>query len=495
MGGSASRELEQAQAQVRRLTSELKLAQQSLRVRPVSVLKTASNDGSSVAVTAAAGAAEAKLELQNKELLRQLSEQGDELAAARQRIKGMTTVDLPSIKQEVAQTKEELRAALLSGSEKAEQLTGLQEELRASKAELEELFGRLKFAETEGASVLKLRTDASDEKRILADQQKATAEAAARAVAEASAALDTVEAAQHAGAAGAAPQGVRHPVFGALLHDFGHKRVYLGSPTTLWAGTVLWERQRAFRQERATLIANAKARSSSAGWPGAVSVVETFDGGHGATAAAATADGAAAAAGAAASPIGMLIDGQHRLGAAHVLSQRNKLEGVLAQILVEVYPPMEDARVKELFVEINRAEPVLLIDMPEGGASESDNAKLTTAAEVLRERYPEMFKASHNCRAPHVNVDVLREQMHKAELLGRLGVKTAEQLIEWIEGTNALLATRTDAEWSGGRAKTGAALEKALGKAREHRFFLGLSWDWLEDVVVEPAPPATGKKK
>ena len=58
-----------------------------------------------------------------------------------------------------------------------------------------------------------------------------------------------------------------HPVFGQLLHDFGHKRLYLGSPTTLWAGTLLWERQRAFRKERATLIAQAKGNSSARGWP------------------------------------------------------------------------------------------------------------------------------------------------------------------------------------------------------------------------------------
>ena len=87
----------------------------------------------------------------------------------------------------------------------------------------------------------------------------------------------------------------------------------------------------------------------------------------------------------ASSSLGMLIDGQHRLGAAHLLSQRGKLSGALSAILVEVYPPMEEANIKELFTEINKAEPVLLVDLPEGGASESDNAVLTIAAEELRE--------------------------------------------------------------------------------------------------------------
>ena len=34
-------------------------------------------------------------------------------------------------------------------------------------------------------------------------------------------------------------------------------------------------------------------------------------------------------------------------------------------------------------------------------------------AEELRERYPDMFKPSHGCRPPHINVDVLREELHR----------------------------------------------------------------------------------
>ena len=48
------------------------------------------------------------------------------------------------------------------------------------------------------------------------------------------------------------------PVFGELLGDFGHKRLYRASPLTLWTGTVLWDSQRAFRQERAADIADSR---------------------------------------------------------------------------------------------------------------------------------------------------------------------------------------------------------------------------------------------
>ena len=213
-------------------------------------------------------------------------------------------------------------------------MSALQQELRASKEELEQLFGKLKFAEAEGAAVRKLRATESSEKQALAEQQKAAAEASARVVSDASAALIDAANEPHA-----------HPVFGQLLHDFGHKRLYLGSPTTLWAGTLLWERQRAFRKERATLIAQAKGNSSARGWPGSISIVETAD-----------ADGAEKPTGeGGGTSLGLLIDGQHRLGAAYMLAKRGKLEGQLQHILVEVYSPRKEAAIKELFTEIVRA--------------------------------------------------------------------------------------------------------------------------------------------
>ena len=39
--------------------------------------------------------------------------------------------------------------------------------------------------------------------------------------------------------------------------------------------------------------------------------------------------------------------------------------------------------------------------------------------QVLAERYPAMFKPSHSCRSPHVNVDVLRAEMHRVGVLSK----------------------------------------------------------------------------
>lgn len=344
----------------------------------------------------------------------------------------------------------------------------------------------------------------------------------------------------------------------------------------------MWHKQRAFRAARAELIAKAKARSGVAGWPGAICVVETPP-------------SAELGAGNEVFPTGMIVDGQHRLGAAHVMASQGKLSGLLGQILVEVYPPMEEKAVRELFTEINRMEPVTLVDFPEeqvrgcmrkggrwlgqrkmlahplsfcllcapmrigflrgpsplsfqsgagerreeciiaaaetlrerslcsnyaatlpvpfffqgralsiskavcasaltnlyapvlfraalakrkspssqpqprryasafhappcpslcraarpsmcqcthvfhaalplylqGGAGEAEESIITAAAETLRERFPAMFKPSTNCRPPHLNVDVLRNEMHKAGLIQRLGLQSGEQLVSW----------------------------------------------------------------
>lgn len=58
-------------------------------------------------------------------------------------------------------------------------------------------------------------------------------------------------------------------------------------------------------------------------------------------------------------------------------------------------------RVAELFAEINRCEPVLHVDLPEGGAADTKSgggeelaAALAGAAEALRRRFPDMFKES-----------------------------------------------------------------------------------------------------
>ena len=235
MGAGSSRELEAAQSQVKRLTKQLKLLNTEL-------------NGSRSRL----GVVE-KEAVQLKEVQTDLQKTRHALSEATQRAREAS--DIPMLKQEVANAKQELMRAQAGQQDK---MSSLETELKASKQELEKsqqdlerVVGQLKFAQQEGKAVGRLQKDVSEAHANLSAQQDEAAKLSAQLVSEASAAR-----LEHAGRLQDT-----HPIFGELLQDFGYKKLYRGSPLTLWAGTLVWQSQRAFRQERASLIAKAKARS------------------------------------------------------------------------------------------------------------------------------------------------------------------------------------------------------------------------------------------
>ena len=62
-----------------------------------------------------------------------------------------------------------------------------------------------------------------------------------------------------------------------------------------------------------------------------------------------------------------ILDGQHRVGMFHTLSKKNQAGEMLQQVLVEVYPQLDhhgENHAQDLFLEINKAEPIKLVDLP-----------------------------------------------------------------------------------------------------------------------------------
>lgn len=147
------------------------------------------------------------------------------------------------------------------------------------------------------------------------------------------------------------------------------------------------------------------------------------------------------------------------------------------KILVEVYPQLDqtdkDKHAKDIFLEINKAEPVKLVDLP-GMAKASDRKVINEGADRLHDKFPDMFSSSQRCRAPHLNIDNLRDALFASNVLQRHSLKTPKALEEWMLAQNEILSTKFQSEES-----RMLFPERAIAKAEKHDFYLGLDSSWL----------------
>ena len=379
MGGQASKELQAAQRTVRALTQELDSAKSSLagavgsRVEEVSALK-----------------------LRSKVMLAELQSAKSELETTAARLK--------------SEQQERMAVMRLSGA--------LKSQVEEEKKRAQELNSRLIVEAASAVEAAERAAEAEEAAEAAAAAQAAELRGGAGAGNE-----DSLQPLPPPPTSGAAPPALRHPVFGKLLVDLGYKRVFLANPVTLWAATPVWEKQRAFRQDRAARMAKSKLTSVVEGWPGSITVVTKgpavpLGGGGGGME-----GGVEGVEGGVAEEVlrSSIIDGQHRLGASQLMDPsalaaasaaasadasggaveggallvdalRERRDNALKAILVEVYADMDDAGVRKLFVEINKSEPVKLVDLPDVGASERDQQALMSAAEELRTMFTPMFK-------------------------------------------------------------------------------------------------------
>ena len=148
----------------------------------------------------------------------------------------------------------------------------------------------------------------------------------------------------------------------------------------------------------------------------------------------------------------------------------------LDQILVEVFPqtPSSSAtHAQDIFIEINKAEPVKLVDMPGVATRSTDRQVIHDVAIHLEEKYPEMFKPSQRYRAPHLNVDNLREDaIFASGLLKKHKIKSKTALVKWILARNEVLAVKHDND--NDDKKEGGTPNAGVVKARKYDFYLGL---------------------
>lgn len=249
-----------------------------------------------------------------------------------------------------------------------------------------------------------------------------------------------------------------HPILGPCVLDLGYKQMYCVSYEKL-IHIPVWKKQRIYRHERATLMAKDKKATMHLGLPGIIGLHQSHDNGQ-----------------------LYILDGQHRVGMFGILAAQQNNDknnkAWLQNILVEVYPepPEHPNHAQELFLEVNKAEPVKLVDMP-GVAKSSDRKLLTEAAQHLADHFPSMFSASQKCRVPHLNLDNLRDALFAARVLPKHKIKTTTALVEWLLEQNEVLQKKyqTDAE---AQALVSAT---ALKKAHKFEFYLGLDSSWYNN--------------
>ena len=170
-----------------------------------------------------------------------------------------------------------------------------------------------------------------------------------------------------------------------------------------------------------------------------------------------------------------IIDGQHRVGMMSILEEEPDAENFdLDRVLVEVYPEVEghDNHAQDLFLEVNKAEPVKLVDMP-GVASVKDRKIITDGAHKLQSSYPQMFSSSQKCRVPHVNIDNMRDALFAANVLKRHQIKSTAALEAWLLEQNDLMAEK----YQSPEAQESVS-KSALAKATKFSFYLGLDSSW-----------------
>lgn len=248
----------------------------------------------------------------------------------------------------------------------------------------------------------------------------------------------------------------QHPKFGTLLADFGNRQVYSAS-LDLVKSISVWDKQRAFRRHRAQAIAKDKMKSEiGPGFAGCITIFEFQDTG-----------------------LTGILDGQHRIGAQQIMSSAGVLDPTEKNILLEVFPVPHGKQAEIIFKEINKAEPVRSIDLPSDENKDSISS-VNTAVEQLFQRFPLMFKPSSRCRAPHVHIDSLRDEIFQADICSRYTLRDSEALMHWIMNQNNTLSTLSENQWiERYPGKIGVNFHRALAKAKKNDFFLGMDKLWI----------------
>ena len=153
------------------------------------------------------------------------------------------------------------------------------------------------------------------------------------------------------------------------------------------------------------------------------------------------------------------------------------------KLTLEVFPVKSNDDVKQLFLELNKAERVQEIDLPDAIAP-FDKQIIDSAVRALNRKYEQMFKSSKRCRKPHVNRDKLRNEIHKARLIARYNVENTNQMVGLLESINSYVGSvvlRGKEVYEKSSGLNISCTQRVKSKAAKYKFYLGLTDDWLHE--------------
>jgi hypothetical protein len=276
-----------------------------------------------------------------------------------------------------------------------------------------------------------------------------------------------------------------HPILGPVLHDFGYKKVF-AVDSNLLTTLEVWEKQRSYRHDRAQIIANDKPKSPISMALGLPGVITLYDTGRREEK---QEDGSVKIV----SGLSVL-DGQHRLGMCAVINlKEGERPEFLKKVLVEVYSlSTEDARnnaakrnnssssaslltASILFTEINKAEPIKGIDMPDTPISK-DHLEIINAGTKMLKDYRQFglcFKPTSRFRQPHVNLDSMRDEIYNSDLVKRNKIRSETELFDFLMARNEEIQLKFES-----KAAVGKLSDQINKKVKATGFYLGIENGW-----------------
>ena len=256
-----------------------------------------------------------------------------------------------------------------------------------------------------------------------------------------------------------------HPIYGKLLCDLGFKKLYLASARSVINNIPIWHLQRPCDKSRIAEIVRVKKNNLV--FPGCISVFEI---------------------------IGVeqprfdipqnrgIFDGQHRVYAASEILNDKNASVTDFQFTLEIFPVNTNDEVKDLFLELNKSERVQEIDLPDVIAP-SDKGIIDGSINHISRKYRQMFKPTQRCRKPHLNRDYIRNEIHQTKMIKRYNINNVTDMINLLEQINAYIGNfiikKEQDVYDESFLLNITCTERAKKKAKEYKFYLGLTKDWL----------------